>query len=84
MIYTAGHGVSMEVRNFPTIVYDMSHSPESRELISRFQKPYFKILAFVQTDREIIDWLDSGKASMAVVIPPDFKERLTVEEQKFR
>jgi len=76
MIYTAGHGVSMEVRNFPTIVYDMSHSPESRELISRFQKPYFKILAFVQTDREIIDWLDSGKASMAIVIPPDFKRKI--------
>ncbi|GAB5045993.1 ABC transporter permease [Thermodesulfovibrio sp. TK110] len=76
MIYTAGHGVSMEVRNFPTIIYDMSHSPESREIASRFQKPYFKILAFVDNDREVVEWLDNGKASMAIVIPPDFKRKL--------
>lgn len=84
MIYTAGHGVSMEVKNFPTIIYDMSHSPESREIISRFQKPYFKILAFVQTDRQLIEWLDSGKASMAVVIPPDFKRKIDIGEAKIQ
>ncbi|GLI53040.1 ABC transporter permease [Thermodesulfovibrio yellowstonii] len=84
MIYIAGHGVSMEVRNFPTIVYDMSYSPESRELISRFQKPYFKILAFVQTEREVIEWLDSGKASMAVIIPADFKRKIDRSEAKIQ
>jgi len=52
MIYTAGSGISLEVKNFPTIIYNMSHSPESRELVSRFQKPYFKILAYVNTEKK--------------------------------
>lgn len=75
-VYTSGSGFSMEVRNFPTIVYDMSKSSYSRELVSRFQKPYFKIIAYVESDKELIDYLDSGRASMALVIPPDFKRKI--------
>jgi ABC-2 type transport system permease protein len=84
MIYTAGSGISLEVKNFPTIIYDMSHSPESRELVSKFQKPYFKILAYVNTEKEITEWLDSGKASMAVVIPPDFKRNIDGQGAKIQ
>lgn len=76
MIYTAGRGVSLEVKNFPIIIYDMSHSPESRELISRFQKPYFKLLSYVNSEKEIVRWLDNGRASMAVIIPPDFERKM--------
>lgn len=76
MIYTSGSGLSLEVKNFPIIIYDMSNSSESREIISKFRKPYFKILAYVNSDKELTQWLDSGKASMAIVIPPDFKRKL--------
>ena len=75
-IYTAGHGMSMEVKRFPTVVYDMSKSPASRDLINRFQLPYFKILSHLHREEEITRWLDSGKASMAIVIPPDFQRRI--------
>ncbi len=75
-VYTAGSGFTMEVKNFPIIIYDMSKTNESRELASRFQKPYFKILSYIENDKELIKWLDSGKASMAVVIPADFKRKI--------
>jgi ABC-2 type transport system permease protein len=71
-IFTAGHGISLEVYNYPTIIYDLSKSYESRELISRFQKPYFKILDYVKNENELIYYLDSGKASMAIIIPSNF------------
>ncbi len=83
-VYTSGSGFTMEVKNFPTIIFDMSKSKESRELISRFQKPYFKIISFVENDRELIEWLDSGKASMAIVIPPDFVRKIDKMEGKIQ
>ncbi|WP_028842481.1 ABC transporter permease [Thermodesulfovibrio yellowstonii] len=75
-VYTSGSGFTMEVRDFPIIIYDMSKTMESRELISRFQKPYFKIISYIESDKELLQWLDSGKASMAVVIPPDVKRKI--------
>lgn len=75
-VYTAGGGFSMEVKDFPTVIYDMSKTKKSRELISRFQKPYFKIISHIESDKELLYWLDSGKASMAVVIPPDFRRKI--------
>lgn len=83
-VYTAGAGFTMEVKNFPTVIYDMSKTSESRELISRFQKPYFKIISYIESDRELLQWLDSGKASMAVVIPPDFKRKINREGAKIQ
>lgn len=80
-IYTAGHGMSMEVKKFPTVIYDLSKSPASRELINRFQLPYFKILSYLHREEEITQWLDSGKASMAIIIPPDFQRRINSGEQ---
>jgi ABC-2 type transport system permease protein len=80
-IYIAGHGMSMEVKKFPTVIYDLSKSPASRELVSRFQLPYFKVLSYLSHEKEITEWLDSGRASMAVVIPPDFHRKIAGGEQ---
>ena len=43
-VYTGGHGVGAELRNYPVLVLDLSRSAESRELISRFRATYFKIV----------------------------------------
>lgn len=76
-IYTAGRGVSLESRNTATVIYDLSRSPASRDFISHFQPPYFRILAYLNREEEITEWLDQGRASIAVVIPPDFQRRLS-------
>lgn len=83
-VYTSGSGFTMEVRNFPTIIYDMSKTRESRELASRFQKPYFKIISYIESEQELLQWLDSGKASMAVIIPPDFKRKMDKSSAKIQ
>ncbi|WP_038056797.1 ABC transporter permease [Thermodesulfobacterium hydrogeniphilum] len=83
-VYVGGKGVKLKVNNFPTIIQDQSKSFKSRELISRFREPYFKILAFVESDKEVVDWLDKGKASMAIIIPPDFERKVDKGQGKIQ
>lgn len=75
-IFTSGRGRAMEITNVPAVVYDLSRSPASREFLSHLQLPYFKIVAYLNRDQEIAPWLDSAKASIVVVIPPDFQRRV--------
>lgn len=80
-IYTSGHGHVMDVTRIPTAVYDLSQSPASRELVSHLQLPYFKIVAYIHREKDIEKWLDSGKASMVLVIPPDFQRKVSGQGQ---
>lgn len=75
-IYTSGRGRAMEVTNVATVVYDLSKSPASREFLSHVQAPYFKIVAYLDRDQDIAKWLDSGNASIVIVIPPDFQRKV--------
>jgi ABC-2 type transport system permease protein len=75
-IYTSGHGRAMEVTNVATAVYDMSHGAASREFLSHLQAPYFKFVAFLDREEDIAKWLDGGKASIVIVVPPDFQRRI--------
>lgn len=75
--FVASNGMSMEISHHPYVVYDQSQSPSSRELLSRFQEPYFRLLDVVYSNREVVEYLDSGKASMAIIIPPDFERKIS-------
>jgi len=72
-IYSSGQGRSTEVSNVATAVYDLSQSPASREFLSHLQRPYFKMVASLRHESEVTQWLDSGKAVIVVIIPPDFQ-----------
>jgi ABC-2 type transport system permease protein len=75
-IYTSGRAHSSDVTNVPTAVYDLSRSEASREFLSHLQRPYFKTVAYLNNESDITKWLDSGKASIVVVIPPDFQRKV--------
>ncbi len=72
-IYSAGKGHATETSDVATAVYDLSQSPASREFLSHLQRPYFKIVGYLQRESEIATWLDSGNAAIVVIIPPDFQ-----------
>jgi len=84
IIYMAGHAISMEIRDYPVVVYDLSQGSHSRELVSRLQKPYFKVVDYVYSDSEVTANLDGGKASLAVIIPPDFEHRVNEGNARFQ
>ncbi|HCO90794.1 MAG TPA: ABC transporter permease, partial [Alphaproteobacteria bacterium] len=75
-----GHAISMEIRDYPVVVYDMAQSRTSRELISRLHKPYFKIVAHLRNEDAVVRYLDQGKASLAIIIPPEFERRVNAGE----
>ena len=75
-VYTGGHGMSTELRDYPLVVLDLSRSAASRELVSRFRSPHFKLIDDVRSDAELVATLDGGRAGVAVVIPPDFERRV--------
>ena len=83
-IYTGGHGGGTELSKYPIVVYDLSQSPASRELVSRFRAPYFKLVGYARSDAEVVTVLDRGQASLAVVIPSDFERRVTEASARFQ
>ncbi|HEX9821846.1 MAG TPA: ABC transporter permease [Methylomirabilota bacterium] len=83
-VYTSGHGIATELYQYPVVVLDLSQSPASRELVSRFRAPYFKLVEQAWSDREVVARLDRGEASLAVVIPPDFERRVQQGTARFQ
>jgi ABC-2 type transport system permease protein len=75
MLY--GYALSLDVDNVPTVIWDQSESPASREFISAFNgSRYFSIRAYVRNYREVEEAIDSGRALVAVIVPRDFAGRI--------
>ena len=83
-VYTGGHGGGTELSKYPIVVYDLSQSRASRELVSRFRAPYFKLVGYAGSDAEVVAMLDRGQASLAVDNPSDFERRLTEASARFQ
>ena len=75
-IIIATEGITMELHNATVAVYDASQSAESRELIYRFQRPYFTLYESVEHPDFGLQLLDKGKATLFLDIPPRFAEIL--------
>lgn len=75
-VYLAGSGVSLSLRNAATVVYDADRSYASRELLSRFQPPYFDIEEYLDRSTDTVRRLDAGEAMIALEIPPQFEADL--------
>ena len=75
LILLFGYALNLDLKNVPTVVWDRSRSPQSRDLLSLFDgSPYFSVQAFRDTYRDIQQDLDGGKSMIALVIPSDFAE----------
>jgi ABC-2 type transport system permease protein len=83
-IYVAGHAARIEVSDYPVVVYDLSRSATSRDLLSRIRAPHFKLVGFVDSDKALVHALDASAASLAVVIPPDFERRIAEGAGRFQ
>jgi ABC-2 type transport system permease protein len=70
-----GYAIQTEVRHLPTVVLDESRSSESRRLVEVLQNTgNFDIVKRVEARSELADWIRSGRASAALVIPPTFMQ----------
>lgn len=72
-----GYAIQTEVKHIPTAVFDQSLSAESRDLMEAFSASgYFDITCAAEGYDEITGLIDSGKAKIGIIFPPDFKESL--------
>ena len=72
-----GYAATFEIHHVPTVVLDLDHSQESRELISRFtSSPYFDVQRQLTDYRQIGDLIDQGKTTVGLEINPGFAQNL--------
>lgn len=72
-----GYAATFEVHHVSSVVLDLDHSQESRDLISRFtSSPYFDVKHQLSDSRQVEDLIDRGKATVALQINPGFAEDL--------
>lgn len=72
-----GYGATFDLNYAPYAVLDQSHSAASTELLADIEGAgIFVRVATLQNDSEIAAEIDSGRALLVVVFPPDFEDRL--------
>ncbi|MBZ5573651.1 MAG: ABC transporter permease [Acidobacteriia bacterium] len=72
-----GYAATFEIHHVATVVLDLDHSQESRELISRFSSsPYFDVQRQLTDYRQIGDLIDRGEATVGLQINAGFAENL--------
>jgi ABC-2 type transport system permease protein len=68
--------IDTNIRHVPTVVFDQSHSPDSRELIRDFvNTSYFDVVEFVPSRDALRREIVAGRASVGIEIPPDYARR---------
>ncbi len=76
-LFLLGYSATNDVRNVPLAVLDRSKSAESRALLEAYKAAdYFRISYTVQSEAEIEVLISRGDARAALIIPPDYAQRL--------
>jgi len=82
MLMIFGYALTLDLDRVPLAVWDQSRTPQSRELVSRFEgSRYFSVVSRAATYREVEESIDHGRAMMALVIPVDFGRRVAAERK---
>ena len=82
MLLIFGYALSLVVDRIPTIVYDLDHTPQSRELVREFRgSRYFQIVEETQSYGPVEKAMDARRALLAVVIPPMYSRHLLAGEE---
>jgi len=77
LLFIFGYAITLDVNNLETIVYDLDKSSASRELVEAFSSSgYFTVVGNVNQQKEIDQYLDTGKAFVVISIPKDFSEKM--------
>jgi len=76
-LFLLGYAATTDVKNISLAVWDQSHSPQARALLDAFRSAnYFSIDYDVSSDAEYRSLIESGKIRAALIIPPDYEQRL--------
>jgi ABC-2 type transport system permease protein len=72
-----GYGINLDMKHLPVYVFDRESSQNSQAFLKHFQaSEYFDVLRAVDNYPELAAALDADRCKLAIVVPPDFSERL--------
>jgi len=74
--------IDMTAKNIPTVVFDQARTQESRLLIEQFENTSFmQVIGEVPSRAELQKAIVSGRAQVAIEIPPDYSRNLAAGRQ---
>ena len=69
--------IDMNAKNIPTVVFDQSHTQESRRLIEQFAATsLLRVTGYVPSRAELQHTIVAGHAQVGIEIPPDYARNL--------
>ena len=81
-LFLLGYSATSDVRNIPLVVFDQNRTPASRELLDAYRAAdYFSIKYDVDSEDELRDLIQIGTAGIGIIIPPDYSESISGDEQ---
>jgi ABC-2 type transport system permease protein len=76
-LFLLGYSATSDVKNVHLAVFDQSKSAESRALLETYRAAdYFVISHYLESEDEARALIEKGDARAALIIPPDYSERL--------
>jgi len=77
LLFIFGYAINTDVKHLPTVVLDQSRDVEAQTLLEAFaNSQYFDLRYAARSQAEVTRLIDTGRAKVGIVIPPDFAERL--------
>lgn len=71
-----GFAINTDVRNLPTVVFDLDGRQSSRELVEALRNTgTYRIGSYVASYEELTRTLVEGRAVVGIAIPPDYTDR---------
>ncbi|MBU1052995.1 MAG: ABC transporter permease [Proteobacteria bacterium] len=81
-IVILGNAITTDVKNIKLVIQDQDRTPYSRELVLQFVHcGYFKTIGFEESYSKLSDYLSSGKANLAIVIPKHFQRHIVLNKK---
>ncbi|MGI6092401.1 MAG: ABC transporter permease [Negativicutes bacterium] len=72
-----GYAINTDVKHLPTVVYDQSLQQDGRDFVSALSATEYYDIKYVAANYQTVtELIDSGKAKVGIIIPPDFTQNL--------
>jgi ABC-2 type transport system permease protein len=76
-LFLLGYSATNDIRNVPLAVFDQCRCTESRALLEAYRAAdYFQIAYTASSESELRSLIEQGQARAAILIPPDYNQRL--------
>jgi len=82
MLFLFGYALNLDIEKARITVWDQSNTQQSRDFVSRFAASrYFSLVENSVSYRDIERSIDTRRAIIALIIPPDFARTISLNRQ---